>query len=46
MVGVGKLHVGADNVAAMDQFAQDEYNNHTTPGARNAPGPWPPTRRR
>jgi phospholipase C len=36
---VAKLNVGADNVAAMDGFAQDEFNNHTKQGVANPPGP-------
>ncbi|HLH87667.1 MAG TPA: alkaline phosphatase family protein [Xanthobacteraceae bacterium] len=34
-----KIDVGADNIAAMDGFAQDEYDNHTRRGVVNPPGP-------
>lgn len=32
-----KIDVGADNVAKMDQFAQDEFNKHSQPAVANAP---------
>jgi phospholipase C len=36
---VAKINVGADNVAAMDGFAQHEFDSHTKRGVANRPGP-------